>query len=249
MQKNTGQGIPQHTETNSFWYILISPGLLTVPPSRKQSRQPWLWNVPCPHPRLSPRQYSWVSELSMAIQGAAPLGMGLVLLQCLSRSPCKAHIAWEKPLGALRWLSHQGPGARALHGDPAAVWACQSLGWGQWDKAGRVWGVWDGKEMFLIPQGQSSHCEKAPSQTAQGSLEILQSRIPHGRTHHLLETGPAPFPLHPFWGLAVPCRARRCKAFAGLTQSIITTKTENPGPRASPADFSLPVPFQCSTGG
>lgn len=104
------------------------------------------------------------------------------------------------------------------------------------------------KDMFLIPQGQSSLCGEAPSQTTQGSLEILQGRSPHGRTRHLLETGPAPFRLHHFCERAVPCKARRCKAFAGLTQSIVTTKTENPGPRASPADFSLTVPFQGSTG-
>lgn len=59
-------------------------------------------------------------------------------------------------------------------------------------------------EMFLIPQGQSSLCGKAPSQTTQGSLKILQGRIPHGRTCHLLQTGPTPFPLHHLWGQAVP---------------------------------------------
>lgn len=172
-----------------------------------------------------------------------------MLLQCLSRSPLQSLQSLggstqcpEMAQTPRSWSKGFAQGILLLFGSVKA-WDGDSVtrhaGYGVFRME---------KEMLLIPQGQSSLCGKAPSQTTQGSLEILQGRIPHGRTHHLLQTGPTPFPLHPFWGLAVPCRARRCKAFAGLTQSVVTTKTENPGPRASPADFSLPVPFQCSTG-
>lgn len=50
MQKNTGPGIPQHTETNSFSYTFIPPGLLTVPPagSCHSTLGPGMCPVPIP---------------------------------------------------------------------------------------------------------------------------------------------------------------------------------------------------------
>lgn len=205
--------------------------------------------MPCPHPRPGPRQYSWVTELSTGNAGCCTPGNGFVLLQCLSRSPLQSPRSLgectqcpEMARSPRGWSKGFARGILLVFGSVKA-WDGDSV------KRQEGYGVSRmEKEIILIPQGQSSLYGKAPSQTTQGSLEILQGRISHGRTPHLLQTRPTPLPLHHLLGLAVPCRARRCKAFAGLTQSVVTTKTENPVPRASPADFSLTVPFQCSTG-
>lgn len=132
-------------------------------------------------------------------------------------------------------------------GDPAAAWLCQSLGWGQCDKAGRVWGVWDGEGDAPYSTGSELTLWKGTKPDNSGITGDPAGQDPSW-PHHLLRTGPTPSPWHHFYGLAVSCRAKRCKAFAGLTRSVVTTKTENPGPRASPADFSLPVPLQCRSG-
>lgn len=185
--------------------------------------------MPCPHPTPGPGQHSWVTELSTGNAGCCTPGNGFSAAVGPQQNPLQSpHSLGEStqcpemaqsPRSSTKGFAQ---GILLLFGSVKA-WDGDSVTRQEGYGVSRI-----GKKLSLIPQGQSYG--KAPSQTTQGSLEILQGRFPHGRTHHLLQTEPTPFPLHHFYGLAVPCRARRCKAFAGLTQSIVTTKTENPWP-------------------
>lgn len=62
-----------------------------------------------------------------------------------------------------------------------------------------------------IPSSRRLSCRKVLTKTTQGaerSLEMLQGRIPQGRTCHLPQMGPAPSPLHWFWDLAVALQSK-----------------------------------------
>lgn len=117
---------------------------------------------------------------------------------------------------------------------------CHSLGWAQWDKPGCL--GWRRRRSLF-------HRVRAHPVERHQARKPREHRDPAGWDPSWQDTHRANTPLTAsLLGLAVPGRAKRCKAFAGLTRSLVITKTENPGLRASPADFSLPVPFQCSTG-
>lgn len=183
MQKNTGQGISQHRVTNSCLHILIPPGLLMVPPAGSCHSNLGSGMCSVPIPVRAPDSTAGRQTFPLAIQGAAALAMGLLLLQCLSRSPLQSpHSLGESTQcpevarSARTWSKGFTQGVLLLLGSVKA-WDGDSVtrqeGYG-------VSGM--EKEMLLIPQGQSSPCGKTPSQTTQGSLEILQGRIPHGHT-------------------------------------------------------------------
>lgn len=107
--------------------------------------------------------------------------MGLLLLQCLSRTPLQSPHSLGEPTqcpevaqSPRTWNKGFTKGVPLLLGSVKA-WDGDSVTRQEGYGVSRM-----EKEMLLIPQGQSSPCGKAPSHTTQGSLEILQGRIPHG---------------------------------------------------------------------
>lgn len=149
-----------------------------------------------------PGQYSWVTELSTGNAGCCTPGNGFSAAAVPQQNPLQS----PHNLGESTQCPEMAQSPRS---------SSKGFTWGILLLFGSV-KAWEGdsvtrqegygvsrmeKEMFLIRQGQSSPCGKA---TSQASLEILQGRIPHGRTRHLLQTGQHPSHCITFGGWLCP---------------------------------------------